>query len=40
MNSLSNELLVEAYLKAVELGLDSAFISLLWCELSSRKIYL
>lgn len=40
VKSLSNELLIEAYFAAVELELDCEFISLLFAEISARKILL
>lgn len=40
MRSLSDELLIEAYFAALRLKLDCDFISLLFSEISSRKIML
>ncbi|WP_440895091.1 sporulation histidine kinase inhibitor Sda [Amphibacillus sp. Q70] len=38
MNLLSDELLIEAYLAAVEYKLDYEFISLLFSEIRTRRI--
>jgi len=40
MNSLSDELLIEAYRAAVDLELNTDFISLLFNEIRSRNIVL
>ena len=40
MNSLSDDLLIEAYLAAVKYNLNCDFVSLLFSEIRSRKIAL
>ncbi|MFK7694636.1 sporulation histidine kinase inhibitor Sda [Paenibacillus sp. HJGM_3] len=38
MKSLSNEALIDSYLKAIDLKLDRDFISLLLAEIKRRKL--
>ncbi|KKB36391.1 sporulation histidine kinase inhibitor Sda [Bacillus thermotolerans] len=39
MNQMSDDLLLEAYMKARELGLNAEFISLIEKELKRRSLY-
>ncbi|WP_127584825.1 sporulation histidine kinase inhibitor Sda [Paenibacillus koleovorans] len=38
MKSLSNEALIDSYLKAIDLKLDRDFLSLLLAEINRRKL--
>lgn len=38
MNLLTDDLLVEAYLSAIDHHLDQRFIKLLWSEISTRQL--
>lgn len=38
MRALSNEVLVETYMKALDLRLEDAFIRLLYAEINRRKL--
>lgn len=38
MRALSNEVLVETYIKAMDLGLEDAFIRMLYAEINRRKL--